>query len=420
MLKLDRKQKLGQMRADKKENSIDKFVLLCNRISGGPEAPFGGPSSPQASRRRTYLTLGLGVVIVGMSVSSALSLKISHDPLKFIESDHPIRINFEKLDREIGGTAQINLLIDAKSPKGLRDLNFIKALEKFEKSLMDYKHPELQEKIVTSISSILEIIRETNKSLHNDDPNYYRIPDSDRALSDILFIFENTAPEDLRRMTTADLSRSLMTVQLHWLPCTSYKPLTKYLNNYIENNLKDFATIQPTGLVYSMLSTLGTLAVDLFNSFGIALLVITILMIMLLQDIKLGLVSLIPNLVPIIMVLGIMYLVNIPLNLTNILLGSIAIGLCVDDTIHLLHHYRVCRLSGFDVEKSIEEALRVSGKSIVSTSLVIIMGLSSYLTANLTNLTQFGLLIILCIFCALFTDLTLGPAVLRLLHGKKA
>ena len=127
----------------------------------------------------------------------------------------------------------------------------------------------------------------------------------------------------------------------------------------------------------------------------------------------------IPNLVPIIMAMGLMAILGIPLDGFTILVASIALGLCVDDTIHFLHHIRLEHQRTGDIENAIHTSFKHSGRAIMATSAILILGLSPCMTADLKAIVWFGLVVCCTILFAVVADLILAPAVIRILFREK-
>ena len=125
-------------------------------------------------------------------------------------------------------------------------------------------------------------------------------------MRDILFLFENAGPDQLRRLAATDLSKAQVQLNIHWLPATQYQPLADYVNRNIQELFPTEGEVQATGAVYSLLSTLGLLVQDLARSFGFAFGVITVMMILLFRDLKLGILAMVPNLAPIMGLLSVM------------------------------------------------------------------------------------------------------------------
>ncbi|MEZ4463401.1 MAG: hypothetical protein R3F43_02510 [bacterium] len=179
--------------------------------------------------------------------------------------------------------------------------------------------------------------------------------------------------------------------------------------------------MQATGSVYTLLTTIGSLIGDLLRSFGTAFLAITILMTpVLLRSLKLGLIAMVPNLLPIAFIMGIMGVAGIPIDMNTLLIASIAIGIAVDDTIHFLHHFRLYHDRSANVEDAIGFSMRHSGRAMVSTSLILLIGFSAYMGSQMVNIVRFGLLVGLTSAMALIVDLIVTPALLRFFYRRPA
>ncbi len=395
-------------RENPESGPIDRLLDACNRASG---AGLNG-------KRNLRLSVVMGVALVAGGLLSAPSILVTHDPLMWFPDHFETKKASDTLDEYVGGASQMSLLIEIKSEQGIKDLEFIKSLEKLEKYIHAYRDPHYGD-IVGNITSVLDIVRETNRALHGGDQAYYKIPDTPRELADVLFLFENAGPDQLRRLATNDLRKTQVTMNLKWLHGNEYRPLTQYIEKGIDELMADTARVRPTGLIYSVLSTMGVLVIDLAKSFGSAFFLITILLILLMKNLRIGLVGMIPNLVPIIMAMGLMAILGIPLDGFTILVASIALGLCVDDTIHFLHHIRMEHLKTGDIEDAIHVSFKHSGRAIMATSAILIMGLAPCMTADLKAIVWFGLVVCCTIFFAVVADLILAPAVIRILFREK-
>jgi len=131
---------------------------------------------------------------------------------------------------------------------------------------------------------------------------------------------------------------------------------------------------------------------------------------------KLGLISMFPNILPIVMVIGLMQLNDVPFDMFSILIGSIAIGLCVDDTVHFMHHFGRYREKGYSVKDAIDNTLHTAGRAMLVTSVVLCSGFLVLTLSQLNNFTHFGIYTSLCIVLALLADFLLAPALMTLLN----
>ncbi len=155
------------------------------------------------------------------------------------------------------------------------------------------------------------------------------------------------------------------------------------------------------------------------KSYLFAFVAITLMMMVMMGNFKIGLMSMIANIVPIVMVFGVMGFARIPIDIMTILVGSIILGLVVDDTIHFLHHFtRAYNMTGC-VESAVKETLHNTGRALVITSIVLCGGFFIYTAAYLSCYVRFGILTGSAVLFALTTDLVLLPALLTLIYKRR-
>ncbi len=395
---------------------LDRFLGVC-LVSSGERDDAGFGPEPPVGRRRRVKNLCVLVVLFVIGVAGASTLGVYHNPLSWIPDDVPIKRAFNQMDEHMGGTANIQILVDGKPGKGIKDLETLQGLEKLQNHIESYEHPSIGQLVGNAIS-VLDVVKETNRALTDGTDKNYRLPDTDRGVADMLFMFENAGPEELRRLAVNDLSRAQMTVRIKFLDATSYFGLTEHIAHGVNTYMPEGAKARPTGSVYTLVSTIGQLIVDLLNSFGVAFIVITIIMMILLGGVKLGVIAMVPNLMPIVMIMGIMGITGIPIDMNNLLIASISIGIAVDDTVHLLHHYRVNYQMTGNTETSIVRAMHHSGRAMTSTSLILMLGFFTFMAADMANIERFGFLIGLTAGMALLIDLFFTPALLRTFYPR--
>jgi predicted RND superfamily exporter protein len=207
-----------------------------------------------------------------------------------------------------------------------------------------------------------------------------------------------------------------MVLRVKWMDASSYRPFVDYVEARAAQHVGDMATVRVSGSAVNLLTVVDGLLQDLLRSFGAAFVVVSLMMVLLLRELRFGLLAMLPNLLPITVVMGFMGWVGIPIDLNNILIGSIAIGIAVDDTIHLMHHYRSSRLDGNGTEAAIMYAFLHSGRAMVLTTVILVFGFMVFSAAEMVNIQRFGMLIALTLVLALFADLIFAPALLRAVH----
>lgn len=193
-----------------------------------------------------------------------------------------------------------------------------------------------------------------------------------------------------------------------------YSVLTEELAKAAQSGLagNDDVGLLVTGMIPLFLRTQQALLEGLINSFGLAFLVIALVMTILLRDLKAGLITMIPNAFPIIIVFGLLSWYGHPVDIGMMITASIVMGIAVDDTLHQITWYRVLRAQGRTPKDAIANALAHCGTAMMQSSVIISVGLLMLFPAELLLIRRFGWLMALLVMSALIADLVLTPALL--------
>jgi len=375
-----------------------------------------GLSSGRLGQGLICLSSAILLSIAGYGISR---LEVWHDDLETLPDDQPIKAAVREADAALGGVASAQLVIDAEGAYGVKGLELLKGLDALSEHLYAYREPD-GTAIVGHVISPLDVIKETRQALlsSGEDPTrrFYELPQTQEEASQLMSLFELQSPDELRQLATIDLRSAHMTLQVKWREATSYERLIQHIDEGIKEHIGDLAQLEPTGGIYLAYTIVSSLLSDLLWSFSGAFIVITLLMVLMLKSLKLGALAMIPNLAPIALMLGALGLVGVPLDLNNLLIASIALGIAVDDTIHFLHHFQAVYRQTGELEPAIEGARVSAGRAMVSTSLLLGSGFIVYLFASTEAVQRFGVLIALTLVTALVVDLILCPAILRLAY----
>ena len=191
------------------------------------------------------------------------------------------------------------------------------------------------------------------------------------------------------------------------------------LNLYKDMTTKDKVKISITGLVALLARTISAAIDSMAKSYLIALCAITLMMILLMGDLKIGLLSMIPNLIPIIITMGFMGYLDIPLDINSLMIGSIALGIVVDDTVHFMYNFQKYYEKGGDPYYAVKKTILGVGRALLITSLVLSAGFFILMCSSLKHLLNFGLFTGTTILIALLADLVLAPAIMIMVHPRR-
>lgn len=203
-----------------------------------------------------------------------------------------------------------------------------------------------------------------------------------------------------------------------WVDAIQYAEVMPVFEERIKQTCVSGINAEVTGMVPIICRTFSEIIHTMATSYMFAGVVITLLMILLIGDLKLGLVSMLPNFLPIAMGLGFMNLVNIPLDYSTIMVGGIAIGLAVDDTVHFMHNFRRYFRQTGDAARAVHLTMITTGRAMLFTTLILGAGFFILLLADLRSTVNFGLVTGFTICMALLADFLLAPALMVLVNGK--
>lgn len=362
-----------------------------------------------------YKILIISTAIIAVSIAGALKINFSHDVLKWLPKDNAARIATEKIDHELKGSVSLEIILDTGRENGLYDP---KLLNRIEETAAYLEALEIGEIFVGKAWSLTTILKETNRALNENRKAFYTIPEDKKLIAQELLLFENSGSDDMEDFTDSRFSKVRMMAKVPFKNAIAYTKFLKEVNKHLQETFPD-VKITTTGMTALFSGTISNAIDSMGRSYLYALLVITILMILLIGRLRIGLLSMIPNLTPIIIILGIMGWLSIPMNLFTMLVGNIAIGLAVDDTIHFMHNFRRYFEKSKDAKAAVMETLNTTGRAMLVTSCVLSVGFFIFMFATMNNLFHFGLLTGLTIILALLADYFIAPALMVVVNQER-
>ena len=351
------------------------------------------------------------VAVVGLLWAGATRLEFSHQPLAWFPLSDPIREAVEHVDRVMRGSTNVEVVIDTQAENGLHDPA---VLRRIEASMAMAEGVVVESVFVGKALSLVDIVKESHEALNGGLPEARVIPDERAVVSQELLLFENAGSDDLEKFTDSRFSLARLSLRLPDAGAVVYERFLEVLDAGLAETLGALDH-QVTGRTMISARSMTVLITSMASSYLIALVVITPLMILMIGDLRLGLISMVPNLIPVLFVLGTMGWTGVPLDASNIMIGSIIIGLAVDDTIHFLQRFRREFDETGDVETAVRETMRVTGAALFFTSLVLSTGFAVMASqASMLNTIRFGVFCAAGIAFAFLLDVIVTPALITL------
>ena len=357
-----------------------------------------------------------GLLLMAVAAYSAAQLRFSHDVVKWLPASSTGRLAIEHVGERIGGSVSMELVIDSGSQDGMRNADRLQTMAQLADDIAAY-HTDILS--VGKVMTPAAMIKETNRALFDNDPAQYRIPDDDALVAQEFLMLETSGARDLFRLVDSNYRLARMTVMTPWVDALHFGDFVRDIEAMASRAFAGIATVELTGIVPILAKTLRHMMMATAVSYVIAFAVISLMMIVLLGSVRYGLVSMIPNILPITVAMGLMQVTGAPLDMYSMLIGSIAIGLSVDDTVHFMHGFRRVYEKTGDAHRAIDETLHSSGRAMLSTTIVLSLGFLVYLFSGMNNLQDFGLYTTVCLVIALLADFWLAPALMLLMHRNK-
>ncbi len=343
-------------------------------------------------------------------------LEFSSNILTYFPQTHEVRQDLNHVEDKFEGSITVEIIVDTQQEDGLQDPEILNSLERLSNEIINIKNDKIH---VGKVFSIVDIVKETNQALHGNDPDYYSIPRERDQVAQELLLFQNSKPEDLETITDSRLSKARVTINTKWADSVIYEGFIEHLEMVFEREFQGRAVVTVTGLSALLARTIPAAMHSMAESYYIAFCIITILMLFMVGDIKLGLISMAPNLLPIIMVMGLISAIGINLDINTLFIGSIAIGLVVDDTIHFMYNFKKYYDITGDPVLAVEKTLLGTGRALLITSVVLAANFFIITTATLNHSIRFGLFTGIVVLLALLADFVLAPALMVVASAKR-
>lgn len=387
---------------------------LPSRIS-----PLMSEDSPQMERlanfviNRRYPILAFILLVGGMLISFIPKNVINDDIVKYYTPGTTFRQDMEFVNKHLTGIGEINYSLPAGGPDQISDPAYLKKVDDFSQWLK--KQPD-----VTQVNSLADVVKRVNQVMHDNDPDFYRIPDSREEISQYLLQYEMSLPYgmDLNYMLRFDRSESRVRVSVGTSSGQKIIAVDEAASEWLQINA---AAMKAQGASLSlMFAHIGERSITgMFGGMIGSLIAESLLVMLLFGAIRLGFASFIGNLLPIGMAFGAWGFLNgnIDLGLTIVL--GISFSVVVDDTIHFIHKYENGRRNGLSPEDSIRQAFRRVGFALMTTTLVLGLGFAWLANSAIQITVNTAIVTIITIVFALLIDIFLLPIVFLMVDNRK-
>jgi predicted RND superfamily exporter protein len=353
-------------------------------------------------RRLQQALLVITAILCAFFVYQLSKLYVTNDPLSYFKKDHPLIRDARRVHRDLSGMKAFFITLDSDTDKAFQEPRNIEKLVTIQRFL------EKQGVFDRSLS-LADHLALVNRELHGGDPEYFRIPERRELVAQYLLFFHR---KDLDRYVSPDFRRANIVVR-HDVSDS------KVLNRYI-GELKDVLTSVARGEITAQVvgeslmvnGAAESLMADQTVSLAVLLCAIFLIMSAMFTSFKGGVISLLPNLIPVIVMFGLMGLLGLPLNPGTVLVAVIVIGIAIDGTIHLISRYNeLCRRTS-NYEEALQVTIQEEAVPLVASYLALAVGFGILLLSDFNLIAQFGALSASTMIFALFANILITPIIM--------
>jgi len=304
--------------------------------------------------------------------------------------------------QELSPVFPIEFIVDTGTENGITNPETLKKIKEFEDYLLSFDEIQRTTSFATLVSEIHEVMA-PEKAAHAE------IPDNENLISQYLLLLEINDNGILENVTDFSYQKIRVAGQTKDAGSKRINAIRDSVQTYLSTHFPNSKTTI-TGSTVLSADLVGKIVYSLASSIGLAFIGISIVMALLFRDMKMVAISLIPNILPLILIAGFMGIFGIDIKPSTAVIFTIAFGIAVDDTIHYLARFRIEVKRGMNLEDALQVTTQKTGRAIIITSLILLCGFGTLISSEFVSTTLMGILVSSTIFFAVLADLVLLPA----------
>ena len=366
--------------------------------------------------RKRYIYAVLGVLMI-VVVIGAMRVTTSGRVVDDIAKSDKLYKDIMFFEKNVGGVMPFEISIDTKKPKGIMNASFIRKVQQLQDTLALY--PEFSRPL-----SIAEVVKFARQGFFNGKKDQYKVPTNNEFGFILKYLPENKGgelPSVITQYMDKEMQCTRISAQMANVTTPKIDSISKALRPAIDKIFPDEKyDVVMTGSAMVTLQGTNYLIRNLSYSLMLAFIVIALLMVVTFHKFKMVVISLIPNLRPLLFTAGVMGYCGIPLKMSTIIVFSIALGISVDNTIHYLARYRLqMKCNNYDIKKSVMAAIQETGPSMIYSASILICGFLIFAFSSFGGTKIVGFLVPFTLLIALITNILVLPALVLTFNRKK-
>lgn len=356
--------------------------------------------------RNRRVLLPVSAVVIAVSASLLPLNKINDESVKYFDSRSEFRRAADFMEQRISGMSNINIVVKSNESQGIADPTYLQTIGDFSKWLR--QQPETDH-----VATLSDVYKRLNKNMHGDENSYYTLPLDRELAAQYLLLYEMSLPYglDLNNQINVDKSSIKMVATVANLGSVEMVDLENRIYAWFNQHAPQYEVVASSPTL--MFAHIGeTNMASMLATLPITLILISALMIFSLRSLRLGIISVVPNMAPAIIGFGLWALFSGEINLGLSVVVTLTLGIVVDDSVHFLSKYQRARKQGQNAEEAVRYAFHTVGRALWITTVVLVAGFSVLAMSSFRLNADMGQLSAIVIFIALVVDFVFLPALL--------
>jgi predicted RND superfamily exporter protein len=359
---------------------------------------------------RHPIQIGLGTtVLLAASVWGIMQIEVNNSVLDDLSNDDPIKQDFSFFDKHFGGVRGFELAVTAEDVD-LLDYESVKFMDELDAYLIDSMH-------LSALVSPARLVRLLNMARHDGDAAFYAIPDSKEAHDELIrSVSAYLKDRRIKEIITSDFRQGRIAGRIVDKGSLAVSRKNELLNHWLEKHSQQKLNFRITGSSDLIDKSNQYLTQNMLEGLSLDVLVLMLIIGWMFRSFRMMLISILPNLIPLLITAGIMGIAGIEMKVTISIIFSIAFGIAIDDTLHLLSRFKLELNKGKSLPMAMRTTFLSTGKAMILTAMVIASGFATLMLSDFKSTFYVGLLISLTLVIALLAELVLMPVLLVFIY----
>ncbi|MCW8138573.1 MAG: MMPL family transporter [Planctomycetota bacterium] len=397
--------------------ALDAFDLRVRAAGDPPDDGWQARALAGLSRfvaRRHRAIVWVGAALLAVSAAGILRLDVDTYTLGYLRESNPVRRDNDAIEAAFGPYLPLEVVVEAGRPDGIKAPAVLQAIDALE------RETTAREEKVGGSTSIAGVVKRLNE-VFQDDPAAHAVPDDPDLIEQELLFYDPQRQDDpLQLVDFPRWERARITFRTDNDSARAAQGMLARLEADAARLLPEGARAVPSGYVPLYVRLIDYLVWGQVSSIATSFVVIFVVLLVLFRSWRHALISLPANVIPVALTLGFMGWAGIHLDVATVLIAAVALGLAVDDTIHVVFKFRALELEGGDTASAVDRTLRSTGAAILATSVVLALGFSVLGLAQVKSVAVFGALMSVTMLSALIGELLITPAVILTFFNRRA